>query len=108
MSEIYKEIIWKCPKCNNNNTDTFLDIETPPVQCKKCNNGFDVFVQAKLDVKVIGVGNIPYVEKDLNVYNDQSITDGIVKSNAIKVSEILEELKTMKFKNNTVFLKVIK
>lgn len=81
-----------------------------PTKCR-CTNlqkYFAITYKKVLQKTVIGVGNIPYVEKDLNVYNDQSITDGIVKSNAIKVSEILEELKTMKFKNNTVFLKVIK
>lgn len=65
MSELYKEIEWICPKCSYKNQDTYLDIETHPVKCKNCQKDFDIFLQAKLDIKGIQVsdGNVTISEK---------------------------------------------
>ena len=81
MSEIYKEIKWECPKCKHENTDPYLDIETHPVQCKKCNNEFDVYLKVKLDVEVIKVsdGNCSEEEKE-------NILKRLNGSNSIHVS----------------------
>lgn len=64
MSGLYKEIMWECPKCKHENTDTYLDIETHPVQCNKCNNEFDIYLKVKLDVEVIKVSDGTCSEKE--------------------------------------------
>lgn len=101
MSEIYKEIMWECPKCKHKNSDTYLAIETHPVKCTNCKNEFDVYVQAKLDVKVLNVSDgtcseeeveeliIKNIQQELNTF----ITE---KYNYI---EILEEKARKQIKN---------
>lgn len=63
-SKIYQEVIWNCPKCNYNNINTFLEIETKPVECYSCQNNFDVFLKVKLDIEILKVSDGTVSDKD--------------------------------------------
>lgn len=63
-SKIYQEVEWICPHCNHVNKDTFLDIETHPVECTDCKKSFDIYLKVKLDIEVLEVSDGTITEQD--------------------------------------------